>query len=70
MKPEDAKVIYDTYLSYGWMGYPEIVDLRVFFDVQNRGVGNTLLDVTADSAYMYHVCTCSANQIIFVFSKS
>lgn len=97
MKIEDAKVIYDTYLSYGWhpsmetyekyyseqeenkrkvfiaefggkvsglctlvlnpaegpwvnMGYPEIVDLTVFFHVHNRGIGNKLLDVAESEA--------------------
>lgn len=97
MKPEDAKVIYDTYLSYGWhpsietfdnyyqeqesnqrlvlipeyegkasglctlvlnptegpwanMGYPEIVDLRVFHHVHNRGIGNMLLEVAEREA--------------------
>ncbi len=91
MTPEDAKTLYDTYLSYGWhpsmetyekyykeqeegkrlvfiaeydsrvsgqctlildptegpygnQGYPEIVDLTVFFDVHNKGIGNKLLD--------------------------
>lgn len=97
MKIEDTKVIYDTYLSYGWhpsmetyenyyseqeenkrmvfiaewrgkvsglctlilnptegpwvnMGYPEIVDLTVFFHVHNRGIGNKLLDVAESEA--------------------
>ena len=92
MEVDDAKIIYDTYLSYGWhpsletydnyykeqeenkrkvfiaeyegkvsglctlvlnstegpwagMGYPEIVDLTVFFHVHNKGIGNKLLDV-------------------------
>lgn len=97
MEIEDAKVIYDTYLAYGWhpvletyenyykeqeenkrkvfiaeykgevsglctlvlnseegpwvdMGYPEIVDLTVFFHVHNNGIGNKLLDVIEQEA--------------------
>lgn len=97
MIPEDAKVLYDTYLSYGWhpsletyegyykeqesgerivfiaeyegrvsgqctlvlhpsegpladQGYPEIVDLTVFFDVHKKGIGNRLLDVAENEA--------------------
>ena len=97
MEIEDAKVIYDTYMSYGWhpvletyekyykeqeenirkvfiaeyegevaglctlvldpeegpwanMGYPEIVDLTVFFHVHNKGIGNKLLDVVEQEA--------------------
>lgn len=97
MEMEDAKVIYDTYMSYGWhpvletyenyykeqeenkrkvfiaeyegevaglctlvlnpqegpwvnMGYPEIVDLTVFFHVHNKGIGNKLLDVVEQEA--------------------
>ena len=97
MIPEDAKVLYDTYLSYGWhpslenyenyyieqeagerlvfiaeyegrvsgqctlvlhpsegpwvnQGYPEIVDLTVFFDVHNKGIGNKLLDAVEKEA--------------------
>ena len=97
MKTEDAKVIYDTYLSYGWhptmetyenyvreqkenerlvfiaeyegnvaglctlvlhptegpwagKGYPEIVDLTVFFHLHNKGIGNKLLDVVESEA--------------------
>ena len=97
MIPEDAKVLYDTYLSYGWhpslenyenyykeqeagerlvfiaeyegrvsgqctlvlhpsegpwvnQGYPEIVDLTVFFDVHNKGIGNKLLDAAEKEA--------------------
>ena len=91
MEPEDAKTLYDTYLSYGWhpqiktyenyykdqqngtrlvfiaehrgkvkgqctldlyptqgpwggKGIPEIVDLTVFFDVREKGIGSRLLD--------------------------
>lgn len=97
MEIEDVKVIYDTYMSYGWhpvletyekyykeqeenirkvfiaeyegevaglctlvldpqegpwanMGYPEIVDLTVFFHVHNKGIGNKLLDVVEQEA--------------------
>ncbi len=97
MNISDAKVIYDTYLSYGWhpsletyegyyreqevgkrmvfiaeyngdvsglctlvmnstegpwagMGYPEIVDLTVFYHVHNMGIGNKLLDVAEQEA--------------------
>ena len=97
MIPEDAKVLYDTYLSYGWhpsletyetyykeqeertrivciaeyegrvsgqctlvmnpaegpwgnLGYPEIQDLTVFFDVHNKGIGNRLLDAAEQEA--------------------
>lgn len=97
MEIEDVKVIYDTYLAYGWhpmletfenyykeqeenrrkvfiaeykgevsgictlvlnpkegpwvdMGYPEIVDLTVFFHVHNKGIGNKLLDVIEQEA--------------------
>ena len=97
MIPEDAKVMYDTYLSYGWhpsletyeryyteqeagvrfvfiaeydgrvsgqctvilkptegpwgnQGYPEIVDLTVFFDVHQKGIGNKLLDAAEKEA--------------------
>ncbi len=97
MEKGDAKIIYDTYLSYGWhplmetyenyyleqeknermvfiaeyegdvagictlvlnptegpwanMGYPEIVDLTVFFHVHNKGIGNKLLDVVEQEA--------------------
>lgn len=97
MNHEDAKVIYETYSSYGWhpvletyetyyheqkekkrlvfiaeyegevsgictlvlkpvegpwanMGYPEIVDLTVFFHVHNKGIGNKLLDVAEQEA--------------------
>ena len=97
MKPEDAQVFYDTYLSYDWhpeietyntyykeqeagqrkvfiaehegdvcglctlvlnptegpwvgMGYPEIVDLGVFFHIHNKGIGNKLLDVAEQEA--------------------
>ena len=89
---EDAQVLYDTYLSYGWHpdmktyedylleqengerlvfiaeyegsvagictlvlkpkegpfagnGWPEIVDLCVFFHIHNKGIGSKLLDV-------------------------
>lgn len=97
MDKGDAKIIYDTYLSYGWhpqmetyenyyleqehnkrmvfiaeyegavaglctlvmngtegpwanKGYPEIVDLTVFFHVHNKGIGNKLLDVAEQEA--------------------
>lgn len=97
MKIEDAKIINDTYMSYGWhpametyenyykeqeeqkrkvfiaeyegevcglctlvmnptegpwagMGYPEIVDLSVFFHVHKKGIGNKLLDVVEQEA--------------------
>lgn len=97
MELGDAKIIYETYLSYGWhpsleiyenyykeqegqkrkvfiaeyegavsglctlvldpaegpwggQGYPEIVDLTVFFQVHNRGIGNKLLDVAEQEA--------------------
>ena len=97
MEVYDAKIIYDTYLSYGWhpsletyenyykeqkenkrkvfiaeydgevsglctlvlnptegpwsgLGYPEIVDLTVFFHVHNKGIGNKLLDVVEQEA--------------------
>ena len=92
MEIEDARLLYETYLSYGWhpsmetyetyyreqeegsrkvfiaeyegrvagqctlvmnpeegpwagQGYPEIVDLTVFFHIHNKGIGNKLLDV-------------------------
>lgn len=91
MQAEDAQIIYDKYLSYGWhadiniylnyfkeqsekkrlvfiaehegsvaglctlvlkpveglmgnTGIPEIVDLGVFMEVRNKGIGNLLLD--------------------------
>lgn len=97
MIPEDAKILYDTYFSYGWepsietyekyyreqqegnrfvfiaelngevkgqctldlhpaegpwggKGYPEIVDLTVFFDVHGKGIGNRLLDAAESEA--------------------
>lgn len=97
MQATDARIIYDTYLSYGWhpsletyenyykeqeenkrrvfiaeyagevsglctlvldptegpwsgMGYPEIVDLTVFFHVHSKGIGNKLLDVVEQEA--------------------
>ena len=97
MLPEDAKILYDTYLSYGWhpqleiyenyykeqeegerlvfiaeyegavkgqctlvlhpsegpwggQNYPEIVDLTVFFDVHNKGIGSKLLDAAEKEA--------------------
>lgn len=97
MKITDAKIFYDTYLSYGWhpdiethenyykeqedgqrkvfvaeyegevsglctlvlnptegpwagMGYPEIVDLTVFFHIHNKGIGTKLLDVAEQEA--------------------
>lgn len=98
MKREDARVIYDMYLSYGWhphienyesyyreqeegkrkvfiaeykgeaagictlvmdpgegpfagKGYPEIVDLCVFFHLHRRGIGNILLDIAESEAF-------------------
>lgn len=100
MKIDDAKIIYDTYLSYGWhpsletyenyykeqeenkrkvfiaeydgevsglctlvinptegpwsgMGYPEIVDLTVFYHVHNKGIGNKLLDAVKGRQQKY-----------------
>ena len=97
MLPEDARILYDTYLSYGWhpslenyenyykeqesgerivfiaeyegavkgqctlvlhpsegpwggQGYPEIVDLTVFFDIHGKGIGNKLLDAAEAEA--------------------
>ncbi len=97
MVPEDAKILYDTYSSYGWhpdiktyenyywdqeegrrlvfiaeyegrvtgqctldlepkegpwvgRGYPEIVDLTVFFDIHGKGIGSRLLDVAEEEA--------------------
>ena len=97
MMPGDAKILYDTYLSYGWhpqiktyedyykeqeegerlvfiaeyegavkgqctlvlhpnegpwagKGFPEIVDLTVFFDIHGKGIGNKLLDVAETEA--------------------
>ncbi len=97
MIPEDIKVLFDTYLSYGWhpnietyenyykeqeegirlvfiaeyegrvsgqctlvlnpdegpwcnKGIPEIVDLTVFFDVHNKGIGSKMLDVVEKEA--------------------
>ena len=97
MISEDAKVLYDTYLSYGWhpnietyenyykdqeegkrlvfiaeyegrvsgqctlvlnpdegnfanKGIPEIVDLTVFFDVHNKGIGTKILDAVEKEA--------------------
>ena len=97
MVPEDAKAIFDTYMSYGWHpdmanyenyykeqeagerlvfipeyegkvagictlvlhptegpfagnGWPEIVDLCVFFHIHNQGIGNKLLDAAEAEA--------------------
>ena len=97
MVPDDARIIYDTYLSYGWhpvlktyedyyreqeenqrlvfiaeyensaaglctlvlkpaegpflnAGWPEIVDLTVFFHVHRRGIGSRLLDIAEQEA--------------------
>ncbi len=97
MVPEDAKVYFDTYMSYGWhpqietyenyykeqengermvfvaeyegkvcgictlvlhpkespfagKGYPEIVDLGVFFHIHKQGIGGKLLDVAEAEA--------------------
>lgn len=97
MRPEDAQVIYDTYLSYDWhpvldtylryyqeqeqdqrlvfiaeyegqvgglctlvwhptegpwahQGYPEIVDLSVFYHLHRRGIGNHLMEVAEREA--------------------
>ena len=97
MIPQDAKILYDTYLSYGWhpsletyeryyeeqeagkrlvfiaeydgrvsgqctlilkptdgpwggQDHPEIVDLTVFFDVHNKGIGSKLLDAVEKEA--------------------
>lgn len=97
MIPEDARVFYETYLSYGWhpslqtyedyyreqengsrrvfiaeyegsvagictliltpregpfvgRGWPEIVDLCVFFHVHQKGIGSKLLDVAEQEA--------------------
>lgn len=97
MVREDARIIYDTYLSYGWHpelktyedyfheqengqrmvfiaeyedsvagictlvlkpkegpwignGWPEIVDLCVFFHVHRKGIGSKLLDVAEQEA--------------------
>ena len=98
MKKEDAQIIHDTYLSYGWhpqmetyenyyreqeagerivfiaeyegrvagictlvlepsegpwagMGYPEIVDLCVFFHLHGLGIGSRLLDAAEAEAF-------------------
>ena len=97
MVPEDARVLYETYLSYGWhpsvktyedyfreqengerlvfiaeyenqtagictlvlkpkegplagKGWPEIVDLCVFFHVHRKGIGSRLLDTAEQEA--------------------
>ena len=97
MVPEDARIFYDTYLSYGWHpslktyedycceqeagerlvfiaeyegsvagictlvlhpkegplagnGWPEIVDLCVFFHIHHRGIGSKLLDIAEQEA--------------------
>ncbi len=97
MIPEDAKVLFDTYLSYGWhpnietyenyykeqeegkrlvfiaeydgrvsgqctlvlnpdegpwgnKKIPEIVDLTVFVDVHNKGIGSAILDAVENEA--------------------
>ena len=97
MIPGDARIIYDTYASYGWHpslktyedyfrdqengqrlifiaeyensvaglctlvlepkegpwagnGWPEIVDLCVFFHIHNKGIGSRLLDVAEQEA--------------------
>ena len=97
MIPEDARVFYETYLSYGWHpslqtyedyyreqengsrrvfiaeyegsvagictliltpregpfvggGWPEIVDLCVFFHVHQKGIGSKLLEVAEQEA--------------------
>lgn len=107
MLPEDAKILFDTYLSYGWhpdlqtyenyyrqqqagarlvfipvyrgrvsgqctlllspeqgpfagMGYPEINDLTVFFDVHNRGIGSRLLDAAEKEAAKLSDTVCLA----------
>lgn len=107
MMPEDAKALYDTYLSYGWhpnietyenyykeqedgtrlvfiaeyegrvsgqctlvlnptggawgnQGYPEIVDLTVFSDVHNKGIGSKLLDAVEKEASKISSKVCLA----------
>lgn len=97
MVKEDAKILFDTYLSYGWhpnietyenyykeqdegkrlvfiaeydgrvsgqctlvlnpnegpwanKGIPEIVDLTVFLDVHNKGIGSAILDAVENEA--------------------
>lgn len=97
MEPGDARILFDTYLSYGWhpslatyegywqeqqagkrkvfiaeyegqvcgqctlvlqpeegpfagTGWPEIVDLTVFFHLHGRGVGSRLLDAAEQEA--------------------
>ena len=98
MEQSDARIFYDTYLSYGWhpaletyetyyreqengervvfiaeyegrvsgictlvlnpsegpwanMGYPEIVDLTVFFHIHRKGIGSRLLDAAEREAF-------------------
>ena len=34
----------------GGLGFPEIVDLTVFFNVHNKGIGNKLMDVAEQEA--------------------
>ena len=100
MVMEDAKIIYDTYLSYDWHpnietyenyykeqeagdrvvfiaeyenevcglctlvlkpsegpwannGWPEIIDLCVFFHIHNKGIGSKLLDAAEKEASKY-----------------
>lgn len=100
MIPDDAKVFFNTYYSYGWhpcietyenyyreqesgkrkvfiaeykgevagictlvlnstegpfaeMGYPEIVDLCVFFHLHEHGIGNILLDIAENEAFKF-----------------
>lgn len=36
MVPEDAKILYDTYLSYGW--HPEIETYESYYREQEEGV--------------------------------
>lgn len=98
MKKEDAKIFYDTYVTYGWhpsmetyenyykeqdagtrkvfiaeyngevagictlvlnptegpwegQGYPEIVDLCVFFHIHKAGIGSKLMDAAECEAF-------------------
>ena len=43
-------VLNSTEGPWAGMGYPEIVDLTVFFHVHNKGIGNKLLDVVEREA--------------------
>jgi len=68
-------VLNPTEGPWAGMGYPEIVDLTVFFHVHNRGIGNKLLDAVeqeaakvADAVYLA-VGVHSGSRIFFLTSS-